>query len=249
MPSRIFQALLVACLATSPLRAQTDPFVGQWKLAKQADQMKVTKVGANTYAFDFGGGDETIAVDGTDQPGIAGSTLSVGTDGPNWKVVRKKAGHMLVRATWVLSKDGNVLTDDFTSFGQDGASSNVTYVYARKAAGIGFAGTWVSTTLAATSAVALQVRPYESNGLSFVIPSAGQTLDLIFDGKYHAAVPAGSTLLSRRLSARAVETIRRFKGKISQTRQIELSPNLETLTVTVHMAGKSAPNIYVFERQ
>ncbi len=249
MLSRIFQLLLVACLATSPLRAATDPFVGQWKLSKQADQMKVTKVGANTYAFDFGGGVETIAVDGTDQPGIGGSTLSVAAEGPNWKVVRKKSGRMLISATWALSKDGNVLTDDFTSFNQNGSRSNVTYVYARKAAGPGFAGMWVSTTLAASSPVMLQVRPYESNGLSFIIPSAGQTLNLIFDGKYHAAAPVGSAMLAGRLSARAVETTRTLKGKITQTRQIELSPDLKILTITVHTAGKDAPNIYVFERQ
>jgi hypothetical protein len=46
--SRIFQFLLTACLATSPLSAQADPFVGQWKLIKLTDQMKVTKVGADT---------------------------------------------------------------------------------------------------------------------------------------------------------------------------------------------------------
>jgi len=248
MLSRVFLLLLLACLATSPLRAQTDPFVGQWKLSKLADQMKVTKVGANTYAFDFGGGVETIAVDGTDRPGSAGTTLSVATDGPNWKVVRKKGSHTLIAATWALSKDGNVLTDDFTSFSQDGSPSRVTYVYERKAPGLGFAGTWVSTTLAASSAVVLQVRPYESNGLSFMIPSAAQTLNVIFDGKYYAAAPAGSALLGRRLSARAVEITRTFKGKIAQTRQIELSPDLKQLTMTVHLAGKDAPNIYVFER-
>jgi hypothetical protein len=101
----------------------------------------------------------------------------------------------------------------------------------------------------AANPVALQIRPYESSGLSFVIPSAGQTLNLIFDGKYHAAVPAGSLLLARRLSARAVETTRKLKGEITQTRQIELSPDLKALTITVHSAGKDAPNIYVFERQ
>lgn len=249
MLSRIFQLLLVACLATSPLRAQTDPFVGQWKLSKLADQMKVTKVGTDTYAFDFGGGVETIAVDGTDQHGGAGTTLSVAAEGPNWKVIRKKGGHMLISATWTLSKDGNVLKDAFTSFNQDGSPSNVTYVYERRAPGLGFAGTWVSTTLAASSAIVLQVRPYESNGLSFIIPSAGQTLNVNFDGKYYAIAPAGSALLGRRLSARAVEIIRKSKGKIAQTRQIELSPNLKILTMTVHLAGKDAPNVYVFERQ
>jgi hypothetical protein len=247
--SRIFQLLLVFCLAASPLRAETDPFLGQWTLSKLADQMKVTKVGANTFAFDFGGGVETIAVDGTEQPGSAGTTLSVASEGANWKVIRKKGSHVLLTATWTLSKDGNVLKDDFTSFNHDESPSNVTYVYERKAPGLGFAGTWVSTILAASTAVVLQVRPYESNGLSFIIASEDQTTNVNLDGKYHATAPAGSALLGRRLSLHAVEILRKSKGKITQTRHIELSSDLKTMTMTVYLAGKDVPNIYVFERQ
>jgi hypothetical protein len=241
MLSRIFLMLLIACFATSPLRAQTDPFVGQWKLTKLTDQMRVTKVGANKYAFDFGGGVETIVVDGTQQPAIAGTTLSVAADGPKWNVVRKKGSRELLTATWTLSKDGNSLNDDFTSFGQDGSPSNVKYVYARRAAGSGFAGTWVSMTADINSIVTLKVRPYGSNGLSFIIPSSGVTLNATFG--VDAASPA------RRLNARAVEIFRKSKGKITQIRQISLSPDLKTLTMTVHMSGKNEPYIYVFERQ
>jgi len=95
---------------------KTDLFVGRWKLLKLTDQMKVTKVGANKYAFDFGGVVETIVVDGTDQSASAGTTLSVAADGPNWKVIRKKGSRMLLTATWTLSKDGKSLKDDFTAF-------------------------------------------------------------------------------------------------------------------------------------
>ncbi len=238
MLSRIFLLLLIARLATSPLRAESDPFVGQWKLIKLNDQMKVTKVRANTYAFDFGGAVETIVVDGTDQPGYAGTTLSVAADGPNWKVVRKKGSRVLLTATWSLSKDGNSLKDDFTSFSKNGSPSNVKYLYARRAAGSGFAGTWVSATAATNSGITLEVRPYDNKGLSFIIPSASQTLNVKFDGSS-----------ARRLDARTVEIIRKSKGKITQTRQIVLSPDLKTLTMTVHMVGKEQPYIYVFERQ
>jgi len=249
MVSRIFQLLLVACFATSPLRAETDPFVGQWKLSKLTDQMKVTKVGANTYAFDFGGGVETIAIDGTDQPASAGTTLSVAADGPNWKVIRKKGSRMLLTATWTLSKDDNSLKDDFTTFGEDGTPSNVKYVYERRAAGSGFAGTWVSTTVAINSVMMLQVRSYVSNGLSFIIPSESQTLNVNFDGSDHPNARAGFVSSARRLNARAVEIILKSKGKITQTQQIELSPDLKTLTMTVHLAGTDEPDVYVFERQ
>lgn len=210
--------------------------------------MKVTKVGAKRYAFDFGGGVETIVVDGTDQPAGGGTTLSVAADGPHWKVIRKKGGRTLLMATWTLSKDGDSLKDDFTSFGQDGSRSNIKYVYERRAAGLGFSGTWVSETAALNGAIMLQVRPYGSNGLSFIVPSQGQTLDVNFDGKDYPNAGASSASSGRRLNARAVEVILKTKGKIKQTQQIEVSPDLKTLTMTVHIVGKDQPFIYVFER-
>jgi hypothetical protein len=248
MVSRIFPLLLIACLATTSVWAQTDPFVGQWKLMKLTDQMKVTKVGANTYAFDFGGGVEKIVVDGTEQPASAGTTLSVAAQGQNWKVVRKKGSRVLLIATWTLSKDRNSLNDDFTSFSTDGSSSNIKYVYQRRAAGSRFAGTWVSTAAAVNSVIVLQVRPYGSNGLSLVIPSQKRTLNVNFDGKDYPNA-GGSALSARRLNARTVEIFRKSKGKSTQSRQIELSPDLKTLTMTVHLIGKDDPYIYVFERQ
>jgi len=196
MLNRIFQVLLVVCFTTSPVWAQTDPFVGQWKLVKATDQMKVTKVGANTYAFDFGGGPEKIAVDGTQQPGYAGTTLSVAAEGPNWKVIRKQGSRMLLTATWTLSSDGNSLNDDFTGFNQDGSTYNTKNVYARTAAGSGFAGNWVSKTATVGSLVILQVRRYHKNGLSVILPS--QTLNVNLDGKYYPEA-AGSALSARRL--------------------------------------------------
>ena len=242
MSSRIFQLLLVAGLLIGTAWAANDPFVGQWKLnpsrSKLTDEMKVTKVGQEKYAFDFGGGQsETVVVDGTDQPGYADTTLSVAAEGPNWKVIRKKDGRMVLTATWTLSKDGNSLTDDFTSFGQDGSPSNVKYVYKRTAGGgPSFAGNWVSTSEVVNSVFTLQISPYESDGLSFA--GAGGTTNVKFDGKS-----------ARRLNASALETIQRDKGKIIQTKQYKLSPDLNTLTITTHTVGHTVPNIFVFERQ
>jgi hypothetical protein len=41
----------------------------------------------------------------------------------------------------------------------------------------------------------------------------------------------------------------KVKGEVMDTRQIELSPDLKTLTMTVHPAGQSNPNILVFDRE
>src|SRR6516162_11416314 len=144
MFKRTFELLLVACLGTGALWAANDPFVGEWKLnparSKLTDQMKVESVDANKYVFDFGGGSETVVVDGTDQPGNFGSTLSVTVEGPDtWKVIRKKDGRMLITATWKLSKDGNTLTDDFTGIESNGSTFDLNYVYKRTAGSSGFA--------------------------------------------------------------------------------------------------------------
>lgn len=242
MLSRIFQLLLATGLVTSTAWAANDPFIGQWKLnpsrSKVIDEMDVTKVGENKYAFDLGGGKpETIVVDGTDQPGIAGTTLSVAADGSNWRVIRKKDGRMFIKATWTLSKDGNSLMDDFTSFDQDGSPSNVKAVYKRTAGDkSGFAGTWVNTSAEKSPVFTIQIGPYEGGGLS--VTSPGGTTNLNFDGKS-----------ARRLNPTAVEIIRESEGKVTQTKQFRLSPDLKTLTITTHIVGRTAPDMLVFERQ
>jgi hypothetical protein len=251
--------LLVAGLAAGALSAANDPFLGEWKLnptkSKLIDVMKVESVAGNKYAFDFGAGSaETIAADGTDQPGLAGTTLSVTIEGPDsWKVIRKKDGHILLTGIWKLSKDGNTLKDDYTEFAPDGSpSSNVKYAYQRTAGTSGFAGTWEASTDAVNMAIVLKVQPYEGDGLSF-INSSGVTRNVKFDGKdYPNAGPnvrAGSASSARRVNEDTLEMTDKFNGKITNTRQIQLSADRKTLTMTVHVPGRREPDIFVFERQ
>lgn len=99
--------------------AAGDPFVGDWTLdparSKLTDVMKVERLGGNKYTFNFGGGPQAIVVDGTDQPGGFGTTLSVAADRPEtWKVVRKKDGRLLLVAVWNLSADGRTPTDHYS---------------------------------------------------------------------------------------------------------------------------------------
>ena len=258
MFKRTFELLLVACLGTGALWAANDPFVGEWKLnparSKLTDQMKVESVDANKYVFDFGGGSETVVVDGTDQPGNFGSTLSVTVEGPGtWKVIRKKDGRMLITATWKLSKDGNTLTDDFTGIEPNGSTFNLNYVYRRTAGSSGFAGTWESTSETVNSVFVLQVRPYEGDGLSFIDPSEEETKNVKFDGNDYPNlgpnVAPGSASSVRRLNERTLEMTDKIDGKVMDAQQIELSSDLKTLTMTVHTVGRSEPNILVFERQ
>jgi hypothetical protein len=252
---RTFQLLLIACLATGALTAADNPFVGDWKLntsrSKQIiDVMKVTSLGANKYAFDFGGGPETIAVDGTDQPGHSGTTLSVIVEGANdWKVVRKKDGRTLITGKWNLSQDGNTLSDNYTEFDANGSPSTTDYLYKRTAAGPGFAGTWEASAPVQDSFV-LKIRPYEGDGLSF-IRSPEDTRNMKFDGRYY---PTGGTVQglmssARRIDEHTLEITDKIGGKVMKTVRVELSPDLKTLTRTVRSAGQRQPSTFVFERQ
>jgi hypothetical protein len=249
---------LAICGVTGALWAAPDPFVGDWKLnpskSTLTDQMKVKSLGGNKYELDFGGGPEKIMADGTDQPTIYGTMLSVTVEGPDsWKVVRKKDGRILLTGIWKLSQDGNTLTDNYTEFAPNGSSSTVNYLYKRTAGGPGFAGTWESTIAMMESASVLQIRPYEGNGLSFIHSSEDVTRNVKFDGKDYAIagkdIAEGSTSSARRVDARTLEITDSVNGKIKRTEQIKLSPDLKTLTQRVRPVGHLGPDVYVFERQ
>jgi hypothetical protein len=253
-------AAISTTLAASTLLTASNPFVGDWKLdptrTKLTDVMKVERLNSNKYTFDFGvGSRETIVIDGSDQSGVSGTTLSVSVERPGaWKVVRKKDGRMLLTANWKLSKDGNMLTDNFNQISPNGATSMVDYVYQRKGEGSGFAGTWVSTSAVVNFVYVLQIRPYEEDGLSIINSSSQLTKNMKQDGKDYpntganAAVVAASSL--RRLDEHTLElTDKKSDGKVYDTQQIKLSSDLKALTISIHAAGQDEPNVFVFERQ
>ena len=256
MIRRTVQLLLISNLSVGVAWAD-DTFVGEWKLdpshSQMVDQMKVEKVDAAKYAFNFGGGAETITLDGTDQPGVSGTTLSVSTEAPDaWKVVRKREGRVLLIARWKLSGDGGTLTDDYTEFGTGSTSTNIKYVYHRTAGTSGFAGTWESSSQTLNSAYVLKIRPYGEEGLSLVYPQ-GLVRNLQFDGKdYPAPDPnaaAGATSSARRVDRHTLEVTGKAGDKVTDTREIKLSPDGATLIITVRVPDRSLPNVFVFARQ
>lgn len=256
MPHRV-SCFLFACLIAGAARAANDPFVGEWKLnpskSTLVDVMKVESAGGNKYVFDVGGGPETIAVDGTDQPGVAGTMLSVTTEGPDsWKVIRKKHGRMLLTAKWSLSKDGKTLRDVFTAIGPDGKRSTTNYVYQRTAGTSGFTGTWKSRNNATMNfAFLLKVEPYKGDGLSIIDSTDGLTLNVKFDGKDYPSggsnAPKGFTASARRANQHTMEVTGKVDGKPKLTQLMSLSSDLKTLTMTQRI-GRREPNILVLER-
>ena len=272
MLNRILQLLLAACLFTVSARAATDPFVGKWKVnpakSKLYDEMKVEAVGPNKYTFTFGPGQvDTVVADGTDQPALAGTTLSVTVKGPsNWEVVRKMKGHTLLKAQWTLSENGKSLNDAFTQYLPDGivlfsqpmpsgSSLFMPYVYQRTSGSSGFPGTWDSDSAKVSPSIELQILPYEPNGLSFKRSDEESAKQIKLDGTDHpdldpTGADKGTTTSARRVNDHIVEITEKSKGKITATHQIELSSDLKTLTVTVNLVGQSRPqSIFVYDRE
>lgn len=259
MSKHTLQLLLASCVVTGTLWAANDPFAGKWKLnpskSKLTDEMKVAAAGPNRYALTFGpGGTETIVADGTDQPGLDGSTFSITVEGPRtWRGVRKRNGRILLTGIWNLSKDGNTLDDDFTGYRADGSKLHLHYVYQRTEGGPGFLGTWDSISEEVNSAVELQIQPYDDNGLSFINQAQQARQNMKFDGKdYPSLGPnavSGSVSSGRRVNERTLELTDKMKGKVMDTRELKLSPGADTLTMTVYPIGRNKPNILVFDRE
>jgi hypothetical protein len=260
MLNRTLKLLLVAAVIAGAAWAANNPFVGKWKVnpskSKLTDEMKVEAAGANKYIITFQpGAVDTIVADGTDQPAISGSTLSITAKGPNnWTVVRKKDGRMLLTADWTLSADGKTLTDEFTGLGSDGTKTTTHYVYARTAGSSGFAGTWDSDNAKPDAGMEVRIQSYEGDGLSIDGPEGQIIRSLKFDGKDYpssgADAPAGLVASGRRVNERSLEFLDKYKGRILQTQQMEISEDLKTLTLRIILAGEDkARNVYVFERE
>lgn len=271
MLNRTFQLLLAGWLITGTVSAADNPFVGKWKVnpsnSKLYDEMKVEVAGANRYALTFGPGEtDTVVADGSDQPALNGTTLSITVKGPNsWEIIRKKNGRTLLTAYWTLSADGKTLNDAFTQYLPDGttlfsqplpngSTLFLPYSYERTGGDSGFPGTWDSESAKVKAGIELQIQPYEGDGLSFKRSDEEMAKMIKLDGNDYPDLDPnggdkGTAHSGRRVNERSLEITDKFKGKITGTRQIELSGDLKTLTVTVRLVGQSKPqSILVYDR-
>src|SRR5205823_11004891 len=132
-----------------------------------------------------------------------------------------------------LSQDGNTLTDHFTSTSSNGTKSSLDYVYDRTAGTAGFAGTWESDSVQMNSVFEFQMEPYEEDGLSFINPAEQTTKNVKFDGKDYPGsgprLPKDFTTSGHRVSALSIQLTDKLAGKIGDTREVDLPPDLKTL--------------------
>jgi hypothetical protein len=248
-------SLATVFLATSAFWTANDPFVGKWRLDVSrsviVDRMVIEAAGPNRYTFRFEGSPpETVVADGTDQPGLSGTTLAVkAEDTRTVKVVRKQAGRVIVSAAWKVSGDGRSLRDTFKDVQPDGSAPTTHYVYRRISGASGFVGAWESTTRPVGLKYELQIRPYGGQGLSFVRQAGVKSVT--FDGRAHAVAGAaqGQTASGRRLGERTLEVVDQVAGTDLDTQALDVSRDGKTLRMSVHRAGQSTPDALVFERE
>jgi hypothetical protein len=272
MLNRPLRLMLLGCLMTGTLWAADNPIVGKWKVNPSKstlnDEMKVEVAGANRYALTFGPGQvDTITADGSDQPALSGTTLSITVKGPNrWEIIRKMKGRTLLTAYWTLSEDGKTLNDAFTQYLPDGltlfsqplpngSTLFLPYLYDRTAGNSGFLGTWDSESAKVRAGIELQIQPYAGDGLSFKRSDEAMAKMIKLDGNDYPDLDPnggdnGAAYSGRRVNELSLEITEKSKGKITGTRQVELSRDLKSLTVTVHLVGQSKPqSILVYGRE
>lgn len=259
MSRTTFLVLLAGSLLTATAWAADDAFTGKWKLDPEksvmTDQMKVDSLGGNKWALNFSGDNvETVIADGTDQPGLYGSTVSITVGEPNtMTVVRKKDGRMWVKGVWTLSADGSTLHDDFTGYQPDGSTQHLDYLYKRDGGGAGFSGTWVSISEKRDKGFEVEIRPFEEDGLSFDNKGSGMITSVKFDGKEYPSSGAnaveGYMTSATRVDAHTLHVTHTLKGKVLDTQEMVVSPDGKTITISVNQKGRSKPNVLVFERE
>lgn len=264
MSKHAIQALLVACLATGTLLAANDPFVGTWKLNQDKSsvkglQLSIKDLGGNRYMVSFGNdpnASNTITADGSDQPVHfpPGYTWSVAPKGRNvWNIVAKKDGRIVETNTWTISPDGKTLVDEETDSHPDGTTSKVRLVSRRVAGTSGFAGTWRIANAQIGAPALLEIKPYHSDGLSFIFPAEHEQQSMEFDGKDYPDegpnVPAGVTSSGHRAGEHTLETTGKIKGTVMEKDRYEISSDSKTLTQTIHQTGQPTPITIVWDRQ
>jgi hypothetical protein len=174
-------------------------------------------------------------VDGSDQPGLGGTLLSVKAETPDtWVVQRKQDNRLLLKATWKLSSDGRTLTDSYREFELDGPTLSMEYVYQRTGGGSGFASDWQSIRETMNSPFSIQIAEFQGDGLSFFTPLEQETKNLKFDGKDYpnegANAQRGASSSIRRVDTRTLVITDKAGDKVTDTEDIVLSADLKTLT-------------------
>ena len=93
----------------------------------------------------------------------------------------------------------------------------------------------------------------QADGLSFNTPAQRRPETAKFDGKDHPEEGSnpeqGPAIAAQRLDEHHLIITHKYNAKLTGTEDVQLSPDLKTLTITLHFTGRAKPDVMVYQRQ
>ena len=263
MTTSIYPRMLVLfallSLGSASAVAAEDSFVGKWKLNPDKSQFnglqyKIEDAGGGQYRFSFGDDVETMTLDGKPHVTKFGDTWSIKAMGPNsWESTNKRNGKVTAKSKWTLSDDGQTLTTMDENMRPDGSTGRVESTLKRTEGSSGLAGTWESASVKVMSPLPIEIKKWQDDGYSLVVPAYKNHLNFKLDGKEYTPtgprVPKGMSVTGSKVDDHTIELTYNLKGKTIETHRWEVSAGGKTLTETVTYSGVSKPEIDVYDRE
>src|SRR6478672_12572623 len=171
----VFIALL-SLISASALGAD-DSFVGKWKLNPDKSQFnglpyKIEDAGGGQYRFIFGDDVETMTLDGKGHVTKYGDTWSIKATGPNsWESTNKRDGKVTAKSKWTISEDGQTFTTMDENMRPDGSTGKSESILKRTDGTSGLAGTWESASVKVMSPLPIEIKKWQTDGYSYIVPA------------------------------------------------------------------------------
>lgn len=250
-------ALILICALAGILFAAPSPFSGKWKFNASKSSMagtadSVAAAGTNAWKFTYGSFSWTIKADGTDQPDAFGNTVALKVLSPaKWELTNKTGGRVTTVSAWSLSADGNSMTRISTGKHEDGTPINDSATFKRTAGAKGMEGTWQSTEVKyAPSEVTMDGT---DTSVTLTVPADNFNMTFQLDGKDYPAtgprVAAGTTTSPKKVTARKLTAVTKYKDQVLDTETWEISADGRTFTYTELDAGVKNASVMVFDKQ
>jgi len=253
----VFLALL-SLISASALAAD-DSFVGLWKLNPDKSQFnglqyKIEDAGGGQYRFIFGDDVETMTLDGKPHVTKFGDTWSLKATGPNsWESTNKRNGKVTAKSKWTISDDGQTFTTMDENMRPDGSTGRVESTLKRTEGTSGLAGTWESASVKVMSPLSMEMKRWQTDGYSYVVPAYKTHLNFKLDGKDYTPtgprIPKGMTVSASKADDQTIELTYKLNGKTVETDRYALSADGKTLTETITYSGVSKPEVDVYDRE
>lgn len=179
--------------------------------------MQSRTLGGNRYALTGSTGITVeIEADGVPIKTPAGATVSFEKLGENdWKMVRDD-GEKMVR-TYNISADDKTLTLHDVFPGDPGENYEMTTKYARLSPGNSIFGEWQSVSMEMTAhdeGLRLVIAPFETDGLSFSVPTQKHLTQMKFDGKQYVDSGTGDSKRGSSSGKRVTDRVIEIEGQL-----------------------------------